>query len=165
MEVKKSRFKKIRLVLSAALIALIFIIYKQSLSSVDVIRCQVDAEDTGFFKESVPLSYELRVNYIFNAKNESIANMTGYVIVNKHRYRILRTKFFMLNLTDNMDIYNIRYTREKIHFSDNVPNEIGNFLMSAQMSSTDNYIRIEKIKDNTFVIHGISQPVALCYSY
>ncbi|MEX2941273.1 hypothetical protein [Serratia fonticola] len=156
---------KIRLVLSAALMALIFIIYKQSLSSVDVFRCQVDAEDSDFLKESVPLSYELRVNYIFNAKKESIANMKGYVIVNQQRYRILRTKFFMLDLTDNMDIYNIRYTREQIHSSDSVPGEISEFLMSTQMSSTDNYIRIEKIKGNTFIIHGISQPVALCYGY
>ncbi|WP_273855349.1 FidL-like protein [Serratia liquefaciens] len=157
--------KIIRAALFAALLALSFIIYKQWTNQDETIRCQADAMDTDILHEKDEISYEVRLNYIFNAQKESMVNMTGYITFNNERYRILRTAYFTLELSDNKDIYNIKYTRENIFPNDNTPKKISQLLMSSQFDGDNGHIRLTRIKDNTYIIHGISQPIALCYRY
>lgn len=156
--------KKItRAVLTMLFITLSFIISKQSNSVDETVRCQVDTIVTDILNDRDTLSYEMRMNYIFNAQKESMVKMTGYVIHNNNRYRYLRTLHFMLELSDSKDIYNIRYTVEQIQPSDNTPKEISHLLMSSQFDGSNSHIRITKIKDNAYLINGITQPIALCY--
>lgn len=157
--------KIIRAALVILLLILSIIIYMQSNSVDEAIRCQVDTVVTDMLNESDMLSYEMRMNYIFNAQKESVVNMTGYVIYNNNRYRYLRTLYFMLDLSDSNDIYNIRYTLQQINPSDNTPKDISNLLMSSQLDGSNSHIRITKIEGNTYLINGISQPIALCYRY
>ncbi|EPL9180875.1 FidL-like protein [Serratia marcescens] len=157
--------KIIRAALVILILILSIIIYKQSNSADEAVRCQVDTVVTDMLNDRDMLSYEMRMNYIFNAQKESVVNMTGYVIHNNNRYRYLRTLHFMLDLSDSKDIYNIRYTLEQIHPSDNTPKDISHLLMSSQFDGSNSHIRINKIKGNTYLINGISQPIALCYRY